>query len=206
MGCALPVTRRHGGALVARAMGHTQFAVARRALLENERAIDLRPMRRPRGYVLGRCGWALPHVQRNDCRCASSRRLVDSSPTFGWAIVSMKSRRYNPATVRGDPVPFRMSVGVGHCPSERNAAASKRSEERRAKTTDRTALQNLLRYCRTHKGKVHFVVVYININRTASTAPFFEYLAPSESAEERVVSRDGIEPSTRRLRVCCSAN
>ncbi len=43
-------------------------------------------------------------------------------------------------------------------------------------------------------------------NRTAATAPFFKYLAPSESAEESLVSREGIEPSTRRLRVCCSAN
>ncbi len=43
-------------------------------------------------------------------------------------------------------------------------------------------------------------------NRTAVTAPLFNYLAPSESADERVVSRVGIEPTTRRLRVCCSAN
>jgi len=27
-----------------------------------------------------------------------------------------------------------------------------------AKTADRTELQKLLQYCRTHKGKVHFVV------------------------------------------------
>ena len=32
-----------------------------------------------------------------------------------------------------------------------------------AKTTDRSQIQALLKYCRTHKGKVHFVVVY---NRT----------------------------------------
>jgi site-specific DNA recombinase len=38
-------------------------------------------------------------------------------------------------------------------------------------------------------------------NRTAATAPLFKYLAPSESPDERVVSREGIEPSTRRLRV-----
>ena len=38
-------------------------------------------------------------------------------------------------------------------------------------------------------------------NRTAATAPLFNYLAPSESADERVVSRVGIEPTTRRLRV-----
>src|SRR5829696_4798077 len=30
-----------------------------------------------------------------------------------------------------------------------------------AKTTDRSQLQALLKYCRTHKGKVHFVIVYI---------------------------------------------
>ncbi len=44
------------------------------------------------------------------------------------------------------------------------------------------------------------------LNRTAVSAPFFNYLAPSEGAEERMVSRLGIEPRTRRLRVCCSAN
>jgi hypothetical protein len=38
-------------------------------------------------------------------------------------------------------------------------------------------------------------------NRTAATAPLFKYLAPSERADERVVSRVGIEPTTRRLRV-----
>ena len=43
-------------------------------------------------------------------------------------------------------------------------------------------------------------------NRTAVTAPLFKYLAPSESADEKMVSRVGIEPTTRRLRVCCSAN
>ena len=30
-------------------------------------------------------------------------------------------------------------------------------------------------------------------NRTVATAPLFKYLAPSESADERVVSREGIE-------------
>jgi site-specific DNA recombinase len=35
-----------------------------------------------------------------------------------------------------------------------------------AKTTDRSQLQNLLKYCRTQKGKVHFVVVY-NLTRFA---------------------------------------
>jgi site-specific DNA recombinase len=32
-------------------------------------------------------------------------------------------------------------------------------------------------------------------NRTAATAPFFKYLAPGESAEEKMVSQTGIEPS-----------
>jgi mutator family transposase len=43
-------------------------------------------------------------------------------------------------------------------------------------------------------------------NRTAATAPLFNSLAPSESAVVKMVSRVGIEPTTRRLRVCCSAN
>jgi hypothetical protein len=38
-------------------------------------------------------------------------------------------------------------------------------------------------------------------NRTAATAPLFSHLAPSESAGEKMVSRVGIEPTTRRLRV-----
>jgi hypothetical protein len=38
-------------------------------------------------------------------------------------------------------------------------------------------------------------------NRTAVTAPLFKYLAPSEGADERVVSPVGIEPTTNRLRV-----
>jgi site-specific DNA recombinase len=41
-----------------------------------------------------------------------------------------------------------------------------REEGESAKTTDRTELQNLLKYCRTRKGKVHFVVVY-NLTRFA---------------------------------------
>ncbi len=43
-------------------------------------------------------------------------------------------------------------------------------------------------------------------NRTAVTAPLFNYLAPSAGADERVVSPVGIEPTTNRLRVCCSAS
>ena len=35
-----------------------------------------------------------------------------------------------------------------------------------AKTTDRSELQKLLKYCRTNKGKIHFVVVY-NLTRFA---------------------------------------
>ena len=41
-------------------------------------------------------------------------------------------------------------------------------------------------------------------NRTAATAPLFNYLAPSECADEKVVSREGIEPSTHGLKVRCS--
>jgi hypothetical protein len=35
----------------------------------------------------------------------------------------------------------------------------------------------------------------IRFNRTAATAPLFSYLAPSESADEKMVSPEGIELS-----------
>src|SRR5947208_17004210 len=41
-----------------------------------------------------------------------------------------------------------------------------REEGESAKTADRTELQKLLNFCRTHKGKVHFVIVY-NLTRFA---------------------------------------
>ena len=41
-----------------------------------------------------------------------------------------------------------------------------KEEGESAETTDRTELQKLLKYCRAHKGKVHFVVVY-NLTRFA---------------------------------------
>src|ERR671910_708341 len=41
-----------------------------------------------------------------------------------------------------------------------------REEGESAKTVDRTELQKLLQFCRKHKGKVHFVVVY-NLTRFA---------------------------------------
>src|SRR5690349_13462136 len=41
-----------------------------------------------------------------------------------------------------------------------------KEEGESAKTTDRTELQKLLKYCRTNKGKIHFVVVY-NLTRFA---------------------------------------
>jgi len=37
-------------------------------------------------------------------------------------------------------------------------------------------------------------------NRTAATASLFKYLAPSESAEESLVNRRGIEPTARPMR------
>ena len=43
-------------------------------------------------------------------------------------------------------------------------------------------------------------------NRTAVTAPLFSYLAAKNDVVEEVVSPEGIEPSTNRLRVCCSAS
>jgi hypothetical protein len=44
-------------------------------------------------------------------------------------------------------------------------------------------------------------------NRTVATAPLFRCTWRLQKVlRESLVSREGIEPSTRRLRVCCSAN
>jgi hypothetical protein len=45
-----------------------------------------------------------------------------------------------------------------------------------------------------------------HIRRMKKSAPLFNYFGSDQRADERVVSQEGIEPSTRRLRVCCSAN
>ena len=47
-----------------------------------------------------------------------------------------------------------------------------------AKTTDRSQLQNLLEYCRTNKGEVHFVVVY-NLTRLRGRSTTTSRSAPT---------------------------
>ena len=47
----------------------------------------------------------------------------------------------------------------------------------------------------------------IHLLTQEAMAIYLAKLAPGGSASERrLVSQEGIEPSTRRLRVCCSAN
>jgi hypothetical protein len=66
-------------------------------------------------------GYCLADVQVNEQGTVDTVRVVrpqNVDERVESAIVrSMKSRRYNPATACGRPVPFKMSVGVGHCPS-----------------------------------------------------------------------------------------
>jgi len=163
-------------------------------------------------------------------------------------------------------LPTQLRACEDYCKREGYEILERFKEEgESAKTTDRTELQKLLKYCRAHKGKVHFVVVYnltrfarekydhfalrahlnstyraswpsqnascraphtcgsrrrwttsrrlqqlffpegiaydgIRFNRTAVTAPLFNYLAPDQSAEEIVVSQIGIEPTMPSLR------
>jgi hypothetical protein len=66
-------------------------------------------------------GYCLAEVQVNEQGTVDTVRVVrpqNVDKRVEAAIVrSMKSRRYTPATACGGPVPFKMSVGVGHCPS-----------------------------------------------------------------------------------------
>jgi hypothetical protein len=69
---------------------------------------------------------------------------------------------------QGDAVRYAGDQRDAHVPRERPSGILERFHEEgeSAKTTDRTQLQALLKYCRTRKGKVHFVVVY-NLTRFA---------------------------------------
>ncbi len=66
-------------------------------------------------------GYCLADVQVNEKGTVDTVRVVrpqNVDKRVESAIVrSMKSRRYTPATACGRPVPFALSVGVGHCPS-----------------------------------------------------------------------------------------
>ena len=66
-------------------------------------------------------GYCLADVQVNEKGTVDTVRIVrpqNVDKRVESAIVrSMKSRRYTPATACGRPVPFALSVGVGHCPS-----------------------------------------------------------------------------------------
>ena len=75
-----------------------------------------------------------------------------------------------------------------------------------AKTTERTQLQALLKYCRTHKGKVHFVVVY-NLTRFAREK--YDHFALRALLKSLGISlRSATEPiddtSTGKLMKACS--
>lgn len=66
-------------------------------------------------------GYCLADVQVNEKGTVDTVRIVrplNVDNRVESAIArSMKSRRYAPATACGRPVPFVLSVGVGHCPS-----------------------------------------------------------------------------------------
>lgn len=66
-------------------------------------------------------GYCLADVQVNEEGTVDAVRIVrpqNVDKRVESAIVrSMKLRRYTPATACGRPVPFALSVGVGHCPS-----------------------------------------------------------------------------------------
>ena len=67
-------------------------------------------------------GFCLADVQVNEEGTVDTVRVVrpqNVDKRVEAAIVrSMKPRRYSPATACGRPVPFRMSVGIYHCPSQ----------------------------------------------------------------------------------------
>src|SRR3989442_13040196 len=75
--------------------------------------------------------------------------------------VSTKEQTENPS------LPTQLRACEEYCRREGYEVQDRfREEGESAKTADRPELQRLLKYCRTHKGKVHFVVVF-NLTRFA---------------------------------------
>jgi hypothetical protein len=74
-------------------------------------------------------GYCEADVQVNEKGTVDNVRLVrpqNVDKRVESAIIgSMKSRRYTPVTACGRPVPFKMSVGVGHCPSRAERKADR---------------------------------------------------------------------------------
>jgi hypothetical protein len=66
-----------------------------------------------------------------------------------------------------------------------------------AKTADRTELQRLLQFCRTHKGQVHFVVVF-NLTRCAREK--YDHFALRALKSLDISLRPGGHPGLRRAR------
>ena len=66
-------------------------------------------------------GYCLADVQVNERGTVDTVRIVRpqnvDKRVESVLVRSMKSGRYTPATACGRPVPFALSVGVGHCPS-----------------------------------------------------------------------------------------
>jgi hypothetical protein len=88
-------------------------------------------------------GYCLAGVQVNEQGTAETIRIVrpqNVDKRVESAIVrSMKARRYTPATACGRPVPFALSVGVGHCPSR--AEGGRKPDREMLSPSDGTLLQ-----------------------------------------------------------------
>jgi hypothetical protein len=75
-------------------------------------------------YEMGefQLGYCLADVQVHEKGTVDTVRVVGpqnvDKRVESLIVRSMKSRRYTPATACGRPLPFTMSVGVGHCPSQ----------------------------------------------------------------------------------------
>ena len=113
-------------------------------------------------------GRSAPHgvaevsAYRSPCRVpANGSKLRPMIGAVIYVRVSTKEQTENLS------LPTQLRACEEYCRREGYEVLERFKEEgESAKTTDRTELQKLLKFCRTHKGKVHFVIVY-NLTRFA---------------------------------------
>jgi site-specific DNA recombinase len=88
-------------------------------------------------------------------------KLADMVGAVIYVRVSTKEQTENLS------LPTQLRASEEYCRRQGYEVLERFHEEgESAKTTDRSQLQALLKYCRTNKGKVHFVIVY-NLTRFA---------------------------------------
>jgi hypothetical protein len=121
---------------------------------------------------------------------------VQASPRASPAGAAGSSRAAGPGTAGQRPRERHLAGNRQRDRQGFQVLARCKEEGESAKTTDRTELERLLKYCQANKGRVHFLVVF-NLTRFAREKyDHFALRAPSQVARHFISRRD-ISPNEK---------